>query len=184
MKKMLLLFLILVLNTFGAWNTINIADEFGDKTKQVSIYTQNVNKGFIRVSKYSFYPQKIDENGSGLYDEDDQPIYSNKLEYFYSVDIATKNYLAGEGLDGTTTIKLKNEKGEVSEEFTGYIWDGNPYMFSVDEEYVIDFIEFMKKSKTLKVAATDYNGDYQNETYDVTGFKTAESKIVPVMVEE
>lgn len=72
----------------------------------------------------------------------------------------------------------------MSEEFTGYIWDGNPYMFSVDEEYVIDFIEFMKKSKTLKVAATDYNGDYQNETYDVTGFKTAESKIVPVMVEE
>lgn len=79
MKKMLLLFLILVLNTFGAWNTINIADEFGDKTKQVSIYTQNVNKGFIRVSKYSFYPQKVDESGSGLYDEDDQPIYSNKL---------------------------------------------------------------------------------------------------------
>lgn len=57
-------------------------------------------------------------------------------------------------------------------------------MFSVDEEYVSDFIEFMKKSKTLKVAATDYNGEYQNETYDVTGFKTAESKIIPVMIEE
>ena len=57
-------------------------------------------------------------------------------------------------------------------------------MFSVDEEYASDFIEFMKKSKTLKVAATDYNGVYQNETYDVTGFNVAESKIVPVLVEE
>ena len=49
MKKMLLIFLVLIFNAFGAWNTINITDEFGDKTKQVSIYTQNVNKGFIRV---------------------------------------------------------------------------------------------------------------------------------------
>lgn len=101
MKKMLLLFLVLVFNAFGAWNTTNIADEFGDKTKQVSIYTENVNKGFIRVSKYSFYPQKEDKNGVGLYDDDDQPIYSDKLEYIYSVDIATKNYLAGDGVDGT-----------------------------------------------------------------------------------
>lgn len=184
MKRIIILFVILSISAFGAWNTININDEFGDKTKQVSVYTVNKNKGFIRVSKFGFFPQKVDENGEGMYDEDYQPIYSDKAEYGYSIDVATSAYLAGEGLDGTTTIKLKNEKNEVSEELLGYIWDGNVYTFTVDEEYSKDFLDFMLKSKTLKLAATDYNGVYQTEVYDVSGFKAIESKIVPVMIEE
>lgn len=184
MKKLVFFFAVISLSAFGAWNTININDEFGDKTKQVSVYTMNKNQGFIRVSKFGFFPQKVDENGEGIYDEDDQPIYSDKAEYSYNIDVGTIAYLAGEGLDGTTTIKLKNEKNEVSEEFLGYIWDGNVYNFTVDQEYAKDFLDFMIKSKTLKVAATDYNGVYQTEVYDVSGFKAIESKIVPVMIEE
>ena len=60
-----------------------------------------------------------------------------------------------------------NEKNELSKIFTGYVWDGNANNLSLYDENVDEYIEFLKKSTSVKIAASDYNNTFHNQTFNV-----------------
>jgi len=91
----------------------------------------------------------------------------------YKIGMNYDDYLGGKGTYDTTNVKIKNEKNELSKTFTGYVWDGNANNLSIYDDNVDEFIEFLKKSSTVKIAASDYNDSFHNQTFNVEKLEKA-----------
>ena len=156
MKKMfILIFIMLSLSIFSNWKTVELVDEFRDKTGQVSIVTDNDNlKEFLRIDK------EISEKG----------------EVSHKIYIDAYTYLGMSKVSETTSVSIRDDKGNTIYDLTGYITNnGNGFiMYDEDAEEVIDAI---KRSKTLKIVAIKYNGDSVVLSFNVANFNLFENKL-------
>lgn len=156
MKKIFVfMFVILSLSIFSNWKTVELVDEFKDKTGQVSIITCNDDfEEFLRIDK------TISEEGG-----------VNRKIYVY-----VNTYLGMSKVSETTAVSIRDDKGNTIYDLTGYITNnGNGFIiYDSDAEEVINAI---KRSKILKIVATKYNGESVVSSFDVANFSLLENKL-------
>ena len=159
----------------GNWETIKMVDEFGDPTGEVAIINYSENEGWLRIRKdiVEVDVKQLDENNNEILDEYELPVYKTENKVVYEISMHYDEYLAGKGTYDTTSLKIKNEKNELSKTFTGYVWDGNANNLSLYDDNVDEFIEFLKKSSTVKIAASDYNDSFHTQTFNVEKLEKA-----------
>lgn len=160
----------------GNWETLKMVDEFDDPTGEIAIIINSENdEGWLRIRKdiEEVEVKVLDENNNELLDEDELPLYKKENKVIYKVSMHYDDYLAGKGIDDTTNVKIKNEKNELSRTFMGYVWDSSANNLSLYDGEVDEFIEFLKKSTTVKIAASDYNDSFHNQTFNVEKLEMA-----------
>ncbi len=143
MKKMLLLFLLLTTGIFAQWETIELVNEFNEKTGAVAIVNMSPDLNFLK-----------------FYKQDDK----------YEFTGFSQKYLGGKGQYYTTEFKVKNENNEVFKKH-GYVSHSNGKLYTLSSSKdAKKFIEFLKKSKTLKVIVTTYNDNKILMEFDSSNF--------------
>lgn len=159
----------------ASWETVKMVDEFDDPTGEVAIINSNENEGWLRIRKVvvEVEVKQHDENNNEILDEYGYPLYKKENKIIYKIGMHYDKYLGGKGTDDTTNIKIKNEKNEISKDFSGYVWDSSSNTLSIDDENADEFIEFLKKSSTVKIAASDYNDSFHSQTFNVEKLEKA-----------
>ncbi len=162
-------------NKIANWETIKMVDEFGDPTGEVAIINSNEKDSWLRIRKVvvEVDVKQLDENNNEILNEYELPVYKKENNVIYKIGMHYDEYLGGKGTYDSTSLKIKNEKNELSKTFTGYVWDGNANNLSLYDENVDEFIEFLKKSSTVKIAASDYNDSFHSQTFNVEKLEKA-----------
>lgn len=140
MKK-LFIFILLSISIFAKWETIELVDEFQEKSGDVSAITSSGNE-FLRIDKY---------------------------KDTYWVTGLSAQYLGGKGSYDETSIMVKNDKGDLFKT-KGNVSSSNGskyYFYGKDAE---KFVEFLKTSNSIKVVVTKYNDGIALSSFDTTEF--------------
>lgn len=160
MKKLLLgLFLVLSSLCFGAWQLVDIKDDFGDEVIATStIYS------FGGPTPVSFSPAMISINEN-----------SNKSKF---IIIAPKKFI-GFIMGNQTTVKFKIDDNEPIE-FTGILSKDAEMVVILETQYKDKFNKLMTEmcnGKEFKVVIKDYADNTILEKGDLKKFKEFYSKI-------
>ena len=183
MKK-IILFLLLSISAFADWEVCNYYDEFGDAKK--SNYAIN----YDHESEYEFE----DENGDTVINQITLTVAKVKTNFLkrdkngvisksktlkddYSISILAPNYIGTfKNKYNETSIKLKNDKGEILNINAYTSRDG--WSLLVKPEENTKFLEYIKKSETIKAIFKDYKGFEYLVAFNVAGFKDIETQLI------
>lgn len=127
MRRIIILFFVLGTLAFGKWETVELVDEFKEKTGTVSAYSLFVGRGFIRLDKY-----------------DNQ----------YSFTITTGEYIGGKGKYDESLVKIKIDKNKPIS-INGYVSKGGKQVYVDISKVLIDQMKLGKRMKLVVTKYND-----------------------------
>lgn len=183
MKK-IVLFLLLSMSIFAEWEVVNYTDEFGDALKQnYAITYDNENEyeiedeyGDTEINEISMSIAKVKTN---FLKRDKNGVISKSKDLIsgYSISLLAPNFIGTfKNKYNEIGMKIKNDKGEILNINAYTSRDG--WSLLVKPEENTKFLEYIKKSETIKAIFKDYKGFEYLVAFNVAGFKDIETQLI------
>ncbi len=168
MKK-IIIFFYLCASIFSQWLSYDRTNELFPE-KEIGLINIGDKSSFLVISKVQEYIPIYSENG--------KEIFTKPQKEYFEVTFDFLDFLKYETINNLKTIDISNEKGERLKNLEIQILRGD-LVFNIEPSYSGLFIDFLKKSKIVKVSfLTDENRKI-TETYRVDAYEENEKLISP-----
>lgn len=168
MKKIIIFFYLCV-SIFSQWLSYDRTNELFLE-KEVGFINIGDKSSFLVISKVEEYIPIYSENG--------KEIFTKPQKEYFEITFDFLDFLKYDTINNLKTIDISNEKGEKLKNLEIKILNGD-LVFNIEPSSTSIFIDFLKKSKILKVTfLTDENRKI-TETYRVETFEENEKLISP-----
>lgn len=168
MKKIIIFFYLCV-SIFSQWLSYDRTNELFPE-KEVGLINIGDKSSFLVISKVEEYIPIYSENG--------KEIFNKPQKEYFEVTFDFLDFLKYDTINNLKTIDISNEKGENLKNIEIKILRGD-LVFNINSNSANLFIDFLKKSKILKVTFLTDENKKITETYRVEAYEEKEKLISP-----
>lgn len=167
--KRIIIFFYLCASIFSQWLSYDRTNELFLE-KEVGLINIGDKSSFLVISKVQEFIPIFSENG--------KEIFTKPQKEYFEITFDFLDFLKYETINNLKTINISNEKGQRLKNIEIKIFKGD-LVFNIDSNSTNLFIDFLKKSKILKLTfLTDENRKI-TETYRVDDYEENEKLISP-----